>query len=140
MNLNNKLKGDAGEYFVAFELARRGINPAIMSRNSKGVDLLATDNGENVISIQVKTSSGTNNHKQWDVGSHSPSHSETFFYFFINMWDDPEKEIEYLIVPSQIVKEKVNWEKQRPQFAVNEEEYKMFLYNWDSVLKLFKME
>jgi hypothetical protein len=76
MKISNKLLGDAGEHYVAFQLARMGINPAMLSANSKGVDLLATDNGKNVISIQVKTSAGRNAPRQWDVGSHQPNPNE----------------------------------------------------------------
>ena len=78
-NLNNQLKGDAGEYFVAYQLAKRGINPALLSLKSKGVDILATDNGNTVISIQVKTSAGQTKPRQWDVGKRKPNYSKFFF-------------------------------------------------------------
>jgi hypothetical protein len=138
MRIQNKLLGDAGEYYIAFELARRGINPDIMSRNSMGVDILATDDGQTVISIQVKTSAGRNQPRLWDVGKHSPNHSPTFFYIFINIWDESTRLIEYFVVPSEWVFINVNWSSPRPQFRLKtDEEYNRYLFNWSLILQFF---
>jgi len=135
---HNQLLGNAGEYFIAFQLARRGLNPAILGQNSQDVDILATDGGQTVVNIQVRTSAGRNQPRRWDVGRHRPNHSKNFFYVFINMWDQENKEIEYFIVHSKWVCENVDWEKSRPQFIIkNDDEYKRFLYNWESITSLF---
>lgn len=138
MKILNKLLGDAGEHYVAFQLARMGINPAMLSANSKWVDILATDNGKNVVSIQVKTSAGRNAHRQWDVGKHCPDSSKYFFYVFLNLWDDPKKEIECFIVPSEFVAKNVDWEKDRPQYRLSGADEIKFLNNWKSISDLFK--
>jgi hypothetical protein len=51
-----------------------------------GVDILATDSGQTVANIQVKKSAGRNQPRFSVV--HSPNHSSTFFYIFINIWGD----------------------------------------------------
>ena len=59
---NNKvssiLVGVAGEYFAAAELSRRGYIASITLRNTKGIDIIATnEEGSKSINIQVKASS-----------------------------------------------------------------------------------
>ena len=51
------LTGVAGEYFVAAELSRRGYIASISLRNTRGIDILATNQvASNSITIQCKTS------------------------------------------------------------------------------------
>ncbi|MEA2328452.1 MAG: hypothetical protein QOE68_3411, partial [Thermoanaerobaculia bacterium] len=52
MKLDAGLCGIAGEYFVAAELSRRGYLASITLRNSRGVDILAT-NGDATISVAI---------------------------------------------------------------------------------------
>ena len=137
MKLLNKLLGNAGEHYVAFQLARMGINPALLSENSKGVDILATDDGKNLISIQVKTSAGRNASRQWDVGKHCPNSSKNFFFVFLNLWDDSQKEVECFIVPSEYVAHKVNWEDDRPQLRLSKKDAALFQNNWELIKDVF---
>ena len=54
--LNPILSGCAGEYLVAGELSRRGYIASITLRNSKGVDMLVTnEKATKTAAIQVKT-------------------------------------------------------------------------------------
>ena len=54
--LDAVLCGIAGEYFVAAELSRRGYLASITLRNSRGVDILATNrDATKSVAIQVKT-------------------------------------------------------------------------------------
>jgi hypothetical protein len=132
--INNTLLGDAGEYYVAFRLASMGINPALMSRNSKGVDILATDNGQKVISIQVKSSRGKNNPRRWDVGRHRPAPSASFFYIFLNIFDDSGENIECFVVPSNFVAGEVIWEEnKRPIFHLIKNNIAQFKDNWTPI-------
>ena len=131
--LHKKLLGDAGEHYVAFELARRGISPAMLSTNTKGADLLATISGKRVVSIQVKSSRGANNPTSWEVGSNKPEISETFFYIFLNVWEDFFRPIEVFIVPSTNVVEKVNWDGVRPVFRINKNELDKYRNNWAQI-------
>ena len=135
MTISNKLLGDAGEHYVAYRLAMLGINPALLSTNSKGADILATNTGKNVVSIQVKTSSGRNAPMQWDLGKHRPDPSEIFFYIFLNLWDDHTREIECFIVPSNYIADEnnVNWSTSRPQFKLSKKNKADFLNRWDLI-------
>jgi hypothetical protein len=55
-SLSTTLTGVSGEYFVAAELSRRGLIASITLRNSRGIDILASDeNAARTVSIQVKT-------------------------------------------------------------------------------------
>jgi hypothetical protein len=50
------LVGVAGEYFVAAELSRRGYIASISMRNTKGIDILATNaSAKRSVTIQCKT-------------------------------------------------------------------------------------
>src|SRR5207247_3558806 len=57
------LTGVAGEYFVAAELSRRGYIASISLRNTRGIDILATNEAATrSITIQCKTNqSGARN-------------------------------------------------------------------------------
>jgi len=55
--LSTGLSGVAGEYFVAAELSRRGYIASITLRNTRGVDILASNaDATRSVGIQVKTS------------------------------------------------------------------------------------
>lgn len=135
--MNSNLIGDAGEYLVSYCLSRRGIAAALMNTGAKGVDILATDDGENVVSIQVKSSQGKSQPRQWIVGKKRPSASSHFFYVFCNIWEDLQCEPELFIVPSLYVKESVNWNSKVPLFKLNSESAERYLNNWDQILNIF---
>jgi len=133
-----KLLGDAGEHYVAFELARRGVSPALLSTNTKGADILATVSGRKVVSIQVKTSAGANNPSVWFVGKHKPETSGTFFYVFMNVWRDHKQPVQAFIVPSKVVLQSVDWMASMPQFRLTASEKDKYENNWDLIRdKLF---
>ena len=55
-NLESTLVGVAGEYYVAAELTMRGHIASITLRNSRGVDIIASNSdASKSVSIQVKT-------------------------------------------------------------------------------------
>jgi len=57
--LSNGLTGVAGEYFVGAELSRRGYVASMTLRNTRGIDILASnEDNTKSIGIQVKTSQG----------------------------------------------------------------------------------
>jgi hypothetical protein len=52
--------GIAGEYFVAAELTRRGLVASLTLRNTRGIDILASNaNASKCVGIQVKSKCGT---------------------------------------------------------------------------------
>ena len=58
------LTGVAGEYFVAAELSRRGYIASITLRNTRGIDILASNaDATRQVAIQVKTNQGSK--PQW---------------------------------------------------------------------------
>lgn len=57
--LSTVLSGVAGEYFVAAELSRRGYVASITLRNTRGIDILASnEDATRTVGIQVKTNQG----------------------------------------------------------------------------------
>src|SRR5713226_2271187 len=64
---NKILTGVAGEYFVAAELSRQGYVASLTLRNTRGIDILASDpNATKSVGIQVKATQGP--HTSWIVG------------------------------------------------------------------------
>ncbi len=56
--LDSTLVGVAGEYLVAGELSLRGYIASITLRNSRGIDIIASNpDGTKSVSIQVKSNS-----------------------------------------------------------------------------------
>jgi hypothetical protein len=94
---NKILTGVAGEYFVAAELSRRGYVASLTLRNTRGIDILASNtDATKSVGIQVKTNSGKKPH--WLLSQKAESEiAENLFYVFVNLSgsDTPE----YYIVP-----------------------------------------
>ncbi|WP_192823549.1 hypothetical protein [Rufibacter sp. LB8] len=106
MKIGSQLSGVAGEYYVAAELSRRGYLAAITLRNSDGVDILVSSlSGENMISIQVKTTQGK---KKWILNKKVEEvHSKNKFFIFVSLPIDRQKCPEYFIVNSTILANKI---------------------------------
>ena len=96
------LTGVAGEYFVAAELSRRGYIASITLRNTRGIDILATNQtGSHSITIQCKTSRIYS--KVWML----TEKSEQFFaphhyYVFVGLGAEDQRP-SFHIVPSTTV-------------------------------------
>jgi len=107
MKISTQLSGIAGEYYVAAELSRRGYLAAITLRNSDGIDILVSSyDGENMISIQVKTTQGK---KKWILnkkveGEKSKNKFFIFVYIPISINESPE----YFIVNSTVLASKTS--------------------------------
>ena len=106
------LAGVAGEYFVAAELSRRGYIASISLRNTRGIDILATNAAASrSVTIQCKTSQSRN---VWMLSDKCESfHSENHFYVFVAL-GDPLERPRYHVVPSVAVAKHVrddhsNW-------------------------------
>lgn len=95
------LTGIAGEYFVAAELSRRGYVASLTLRNTRGIDILASNtDATKSVGIQVKTNSGRKPH--WLLSQKAESDiAENLFYIFVNLngTDSPD----YYIVPRAVV-------------------------------------
>jgi hypothetical protein len=96
------LTGVAGEYFVAAELFRRGYIASISLRNTRGIDILATNQAATrSITIQCKTNQ--RGVKTWMLNQKSedffaPDH----YYVFVALGSATERP-RFHVVPSQTV-------------------------------------
>lgn len=97
--------GNAGEYFVAGELERRGFTVAVPMSNTKDFDILAINRlSYGQYAIQVKTTSYKK--KEWTLSSKNETlFGDNIVYIFVslNELDAPE----YHIVHSKIVAETI---------------------------------
>ena len=100
------LAGVAGEYFVAAELSRLGYIASISLRNTRGIDILATNrDGMHSITIQCKTNQLAR--KSWILNEKSEkSPSKNHFYVFVILTAPNERPI-FHIVPGEIVAERI---------------------------------
>lgn len=111
--LETQLVGVAGEYLVAGELTLRGHLASITLRNSRGVDILASNaDGTKSVSIQVKSNS--DGRKSWILSKKSENfYSNNHYYIFVaisNLGERPAFHIvPSLIVADTITKGHANW-------------------------------
>ena len=101
--LTTGLSGVAGEYFVGAELSRRGYIASLTLKNTRGIDILASNtDATKSVGIQVKTNQGRG--KEWMLNQKIETDTATnlFFVFVrLNDLDSPE----YYIVPRSHVSE-----------------------------------
>jgi hypothetical protein len=96
------LSGVAGEYFVAAELSRRGFIASITLKNTRGIDIIASNEaGTKTISIQVKTNQRLR--KAWVLSSKGEEfHAKNLYYILVNMIGLDQLP-QFYIVPSKVV-------------------------------------
>jgi hypothetical protein len=95
--LTTILSGIAGEYFVAAELSRRSYVASLTLRNTKGIDILASNaDATKSVGIQVKTNQGKGKHWVLNKKVEDESASNLVFVFVrLNNLEAPE----YYVVP-----------------------------------------
>ena len=105
--------GVAGEYLAAGELSLRGWVSSITLRNSRGIDIIASNpEGTKSVSVQVKTNSDGAN--KWILSKKSEEYfSVNHVYIFVAIKGLGERP-EYRIVPSERVARQIkeghqNW-------------------------------
>ena len=132
--MNNQLNGMTGVFLAAAELSKRGFIVTTTSRNAKGIDLLiSNESGSVVYSIQVKTNTRT--FAFWLTGD--PGNliaSEHLYYILINI---KKQEIDYYIVPSQIIKDNTITEK-RPNstfYSININAVERYKNGWEALIE-----
>ena len=84
--MNQKIKtGNAGEFFVAGELARRGFTVALPTAKVENIDLLAMRPGSfRQLAIQVKTAAA--NKTVWPLSEKNETLiASNFFYVFVSL-------------------------------------------------------
>lgn len=105
LSTNNSLKleptlvGVAGEYFVAAELSMRGCLASVTLRNSRGVDIIASNaDASRIVSIQVKTNKS--GRSSWILNKKAETFSsENHFYIFVALGSLGSRP-DFYIVPS----------------------------------------
>lgn len=102
MATKGQMTGMLGTFLAAAELTQKGLVVSITSRNARGADLLAADQGfQRVWSIQVKTNSKPVGF--WLLSKdYSELSSPTHIYLFVNLRGEVKPD--YYVVPSRIVK------------------------------------
>jgi hypothetical protein len=96
------LTGVAGEYFVAAELSRRGCIASISLRNTRGIDILATNQAASrSITIQCKTNQSGG--RTWMLSEKSENFfAPDHYYVFVALGPATERP-RFHIVPSETV-------------------------------------
>jgi hypothetical protein len=96
------LVGVAGEYFVAAELSRRGYIASISMRNTRGIDILATnEKGTHSITIQCKANQDGGS--SWILNKKAEDFApKNHFYVFVALTAS-ELRPRYHVVPASIV-------------------------------------
>ena len=110
------LIGTAGVYFVASQLAARGLHAAVTFGNAPHVDILVgLADGAATLSLQVKTSyralrtrgRGENkrpDHYEWDVGERSAKLNQVdLFFTFVDLKARSGELPDVFVIPSQVV-------------------------------------
>ena len=102
----NSSIGIAGEFFAAAELTRRGYVASLTSKNTKAIDILASNkDGSKSVAIQVKTSNNLKTDKWMMTESSEKVFSDNLFYIFVNMNEGQMPS--YYIVPSIFVAQRL---------------------------------
>jgi hypothetical protein len=100
--LSTILCGVAGEFFVAAELSRRGYIASITLRNTRGIDILASnETASRQVGLQVKSNQGSS--REWILNQKAEDYfADNLFYAFVNLKTDQERP-DFFIVPSKDV-------------------------------------
>ena len=102
----NSTIGIAGEYFVAAELTRRGFVASLTGKNTKAIDILASNkDGSKSVAIQVKTCNNAKNDKWIMTNSVEKIYSDNLFYVLVNI--NEGKMPSYFIMPSTFLANKI---------------------------------
>ena len=95
--VNKILTGVAGEYFVAAELSRQGYVATLTLRNTRGVDILASNaDASKTVTIQVKANAGKKAY--WILSEKAEGDTaEDLFYVFVRL--NGSEAPDYYVVP-----------------------------------------
>lgn len=113
LQLEPTLVGVAGEYFVAAELSLRGFLASVTLRNSRGIDIIASNaDASKTVSIQVK--SNKSGKASWLLSKKSESFfADNHYYVFVALHPLGVRP-DFFIVPSgdvadYIYRDHANW-------------------------------
>ena len=99
------LIGNAGEYYVAAELLKRGVVAALAPRNAPAFDILAARGGK-TIRIRVKTKSAQYTDWQWvvkqDGSIFRDLSANADFTVLVNLTVDT-RDLEFYVLPTEVL-------------------------------------
>jgi hypothetical protein len=103
--ISSILNGISGEYFVAAELSRQGYVASITLRNTRGIDVLASNaDASKSVGIQVKTNRGRK--RAWIMSKKAEDlQADNLFYVFVSLNDGDQPD--FYVVPSKAVAEQI---------------------------------
>lgn len=100
--LTSLLSGISGEYFVAAELSRLGYIASITLRNTRGIDILASNqNSTRTVAIQVKTT--RKNKPAWMMNVKAEEFKGPNHFYVLVVLRDEKQRPDFYIVPSKEV-------------------------------------
>ncbi len=105
IELDKGQRGCAGEYLVCGELNKRGIIASLTIKNTKGIDILASNSdASKSVGIQVKSTIHERKvYPSWMLGEKADNYfSENLFYIFV-LLKEGDKRPDFYIVPSKSV-------------------------------------
>ncbi|MGH7627285.1 MAG: hypothetical protein ACREOJ_18460 [Gemmatimonadaceae bacterium] len=98
------LSGVAGEYYVAAELSRHGYVASITLRNTRGIDILASNpDATSAVGIQVKTRQGATSDWVLDQSIETEDMAANLFFVFVRLV--PGVPPKYHVVPRSVVRD-----------------------------------
>jgi hypothetical protein len=105
--LEPTLVGVAGEYFVATKLSIRGYLASVTLRNSRGIDIIASNSdASRLVSIQVKTSKKGS--PRWVLTKKSESFVADDHYYVFVVLHAVGHHLDYYVVPGKDVAEYIS--------------------------------
>ena len=113
------LVGVSGEYFVAAELSRRGYIASISMRNTRGIDILAT-NPDATRSVTIQCKSNQDGGTSWILNEKAESFApKNHFYVFVAL-KSPDERPRYHVVPAKDAAKYTHdfhqeWERKKPR-------------------------
>ena len=96
------LTGVAGEYFVAAELSRRGHIASISLRNTRGIDILATNQAA-TRSITIQSKTNQRGAKTWMLNQKSEDFFAPDHYYVFVALSAANERPSFHVVPSETV-------------------------------------
>lgn len=158
----NQFTGAAGEYYVAYELARKGLHAALTSGNSLSVDVIvALPSGESSLALQVKTSRRAARRrkinefiwKEWDVGrakirveTTGPQSTSQLWYALVDLQLRKKgcTEVETLspliyLVPSAWIRAFVKPKHRRGIFCLPQSLWPLARENWAQIREILEL-
>lgn len=99
--ISGTLSGIAGEYFVAAELTRRGYVASLTLRNTRGIDILASNlDATRSVGIQVKANQGRG--KSWMLNQKIESDEATNLFFVFIRLNNLDAPVYYIVTRQEV--------------------------------------